>query len=727
MFRFDEKKRVFFAHAKDVSYIFSITDKGYLRHLYFGAKISETDSLELLSKDFPNSFSPICYEEDTIFSLDVALQEFPTNQRGDFRSSPIVARSSNGSRVCDFVYDSYSITDGEKFPSDMPHARYGGQTLTINLIDKVKKLKIELNYIIFEDCSTITRYVSYKNLGDEDIYLERAFSYSIDFFSKEMNLITLAGRPAFERNVEITPITQGVKSISSTCGASSHILNPFVALVEKDISNDYGNAYGFNLIYSGNFKTSIEKSSLGDIRVLGGINDESFTALLKAGESFDTPEATLTFSANGLNGLSQAEHDFVRAHILDERYRDVERPIVVNNWEATDFRFDTDIILDYIDKASEIGVDTFVLDDGWFGKRDDDTSGLGDWVENTTKLKGGLAPLIDRCKQKGIKFGLWFEPEMVSVDSDFYRQNENCNIGELDRLPAKSRHQLVLDFSNPKTVDKIFNAIAKILDNNDISYVKWDMNRYISDNFSSYLPPERQGEFNHRQVLGVYDLAERILNRYPSLIMEGCAGGGGRFDLGMLYYFPQIWTSDNTDALERTKIQYGTSLAYPLIATSCHVTHSPNALTQRQISWETRFAIASLGAFGYELDVTKLTDEEKKIVREQIAEYKTVRSLVKNGDLFRIFSPFSDGMFCVSVVSKDKDVAYVAGMKWLDAPNNKHVIIKLKGLDDNKNYFVKELGLTLSGKYLKNVGLPIKNGYDFAQISLHLSAVKKVG
>ena len=427
----------------------------------------------------------------------------------------------------------------------------------------------------------------------------------------------------------------------------------------------FRSCYGVQLIYSGSFALTAEKTPVGTVRLQGGIQDIGFLSPLGGGETFVTPQVMLTYSNEGTGGMLRSIHDFIRAQIVRPDHVYTRRPVLVNNWEATYFDFDNEKLFAIIDEAAQLGIDTFVLDDGWFGKRDDDRSGLGDWFVNQNKLKGGLQAVIDRCKQRGLKFGLWFEPEMISEDSDLYRAHPDWAVKKEGVKPVCGRNQLVLDFTRKEIVDYVFGVVGKVLRENDISYVKWDMNRNITEVYSAALPPEKQGEFMHRYILGVYDLAERLTAAFPNVFFEGCAGGGGRFDAGMLYYFPQIWTSDDTDAWERAKIQWGTSYAYPLSAMSCHVSVCPNHQTGRTISFETRGAVASLGATGYELDLSKMTKEDKEKTKAQIAAYKEIDELILKGDLYRLSDPFEGKYFCEMVVSKDKSRAYVVGERML--------------------------------------------------------------
>ena len=500
-------------------------------------------------------------------------------------------------------------------------------------------------------------------------------------------------------------------------------MNPFLALIEETADEERGECYGFALLYSGSFALTAELTHNGITRVQGGIGDEFFSWKLDAGETLETPQAALCYSAQGLGGMSREYHDFFRTAIVDPKYVYARRPIVVNNWEATYFDFDNEKLFSIIDEAAKLGIDTFVLDDGWFGKRDSDTSGLGDWTVNENKLKGGLGAVIGRCKEKGLKFGLWFEPEMVSEDSDLFRAHPDWAIAKAGVEPCRGRNQLILDFTRKEVVDHIFEAVSKILQENDISYVKWDKNREMTENFTNNLPPDRQGEFSHRYTLGFYDLAKRLTEAFPDVFFEGCAGGGGRFDGGALYYFPQIWTSDDTDGLERTKIQWGTSILYPVSSMSCHVSACPNHQTRRTTPFATRGAIASLGATGYELDLTKLPDEEKEQVKNQVENYKRIDELVLKGDLYRLSDPFRTNYFCEMLVSKDKAHAYFAGEEFRADPCDHERVLRLHGLDAQKIYRIEELGLTASGAALMNAGLILPRLQDCGAWTWHIEEV----
>ena len=706
MIYFDKLSGGFILSGKNYSYAMFVNRAGYLQHLYYGKKIGERD-LAFLIKTQGNSLSPNPEDINADMVTDCMPSECGFFGRGDFRSATVIAEREDGSVMSSFKYVKHAISGGVARIKGQPCVRKADNTLTITLKDDFSDIEIDLNYSVSDNSDVLIKNTEIRNTGKTCIKLKKAFSFCTNLpdIDKQYSALRLAGSWASERRPVITPLAEGTLRIESTRGYSSHQMNPFMAILADGCTENSGECYGINLLYSGSFAITAEVSSNKSVRVQGGINDYLFSWELDGGESFITPQTALCYSAEGFGGLSRAYHDFFRDYIIDPKRVYERRPVVVNNWEATYFNFDNEKLFAIIDEAAKLGIDTFVLDDGWFGKRNDDKSGLGDWTVNDKKLKGGLKPIIDRCKKNGMKFGLWFEPEMISEDSDLYRAHPDWAIKKEGVEPCRGRNQLVLDFTRKEIVDYVFNAVSKVLKENDISYVKWDKNRDITENFSASLLADRQGEFLHRYTLGFYDLAERLISAFPDVFFEGCAGGGGRFDGGALYYFPQIWTSDNTDGLERPKIQWGTSICYPLSSMSCHVSACPNHQTQRTTPFATRGAIASLGATGYELDLTKLTEAEKKQVKEQILSYKRIDGLILKGDLFRLANPFETNYFCEMIVAKDKTEAYVVGERFRGDPCDHDRILKLNGLDENKTYTIKELCVTASGKALMSAGV----------------------
>lgn len=713
MIKFDETTNGFLLSGKNFSYATYVNGEGCLQNLYFGKKIEFEDLGYLISRG-----------GNRASDADKIPFEYGGYGRGDYREPTIVAERKDGAAMSGFCYVSHKICDGVPEVQGLPHARSGGQTLSVTLKDYFSDILVILNYTVWEDSDVIVRNAEIVNTGEEPVTLKKAFSFCTELPEREYSVLRLYGSWAKERYPEVTKLGRGVVRIQSLRGASSHQMNPFMGILCESCTENVGECYGVQLIYSGSFAITAEVNYDGTLRLQGGINDLNFGWKLCGGERLVTPQAALCYSCEGLGGMSRAYADFLRERVINPNFVYGRRPIVVNNWEATYFDFDDEKLFSLIDEAAALGIDAFVLDDGWFGKRNDDTSSLGDWFVNTDKLKGGLKPVIERCKKNGLKFGLWFEPEMISEDSDLYRAHPDWAVKKEGVEPVRGRNQLVLDLTRGEVVDYVFKAVSAILTEYEISYVKWDFNRTLTEFYSARLPADRQGEFAHRYVLGFYDLVERLTAKFPNVFFEGCAGGGGRFDAGALYYFAQIWTSDDTDGLERTKIQWGTATCYPVSGMSCHVSACPNHQTQRITPFETRGAIASLGATGYELDLTKLTGEEKQNVKEQIKAYRQIDDLVLKGDLYRLSNPFESNYFCEMLVAKDKARAYVVGERFRGDPCDYDRILKLYGLDENKTYRITELNLTASGKALLNAGVLFPRLPDCGSWIWHIEEAK---
>ena len=724
MIYFDKETGAFLLSGKRYSYAFDCNRVGLLQHLYFGAKLAPED-LAFLVRAHGDPVSP--HPDD--FNFEMVNDRMPAETgsfgRGDFRPATVIVRRPDGAAMSRFRYRSHKVTPGATPLPGLPCVRTADETLTVTLRDEFSDAEADLSYTVSDASDVLVRHMTVRNAGEGTLDLCRAFSFSLDFadLGTAWHAMRFPGTWAQERIPAETPLAEGTLRIESTHGYTSHMMNPFLILSPSAFSETSGECYGFQLLYSGSFALTAEVSSYKTLRVQGGINDYLFSWHLPAGDEFVTPQAALCYAPDGLGGLSRAYHDFYREQVMPPAHAHAGRPVVMNNWEATYFDFDTEKLCSLIDEAAALGADTFVLDDGWFGVRNSDRTGLGDWTVNEEKLPGGLTAVTDRCRERGIRFGLWFEPEMVSEDSDLFRAHPDWAIAHPGVTPCRSRNQLVLDFSRPEVVDYVFEAVSKILNEYDISYVKWDRNRDITENWSASLPPERQGEFSHRCTLGFYRLAERLTSAFPGILFEGCAGGGGRFDGGMLYYFPQIWTSDDTDGLERTKIQWGTSFGYPVSSMSCHVSACPNHQTGRMTPFATRGAVASLGAFGYELDLTRLTDEEKAAVRRQIADYHRIEDLVLSGDLVRLIDPLGGKRFCEMLVSKDKRHAYVVGERFRGVPCDHQEPLRLPGLDPDTLYRVEELDLTVSGRALAGAGLILPRLRDCESWFWHIDAV----
>ncbi len=707
----------FLMHGKKYSYALRVTETGFLQQLHYGGRVTEADLKYLIG--IGDTTAPHA-DMNMDMAFDRMLSEYGFYGRGDYREATGIFERRDGASMSRLRYQSYRVEKGAPKIAGMPHVRKGDETLVITLKDDFSDIAVDLYYIVSDDTNVLVRNAVIRNTGAEPIMLKRAFSFRAQLPNGKYNMLRLAGTWGQERNPEIAPIAHGVTRLQSLMGGTSHNTNCFMGILKENCTEESGECVGVQLIYSGSFALTAEWCKNGALTLQGGICDTGFGWEIAGGEEFVTPQALLTYSNEGLGGMSRGIHDFLRERIINPANVYKRRPIVVNNWEATYFDFTEEKLYPIIDEAAKLGIDTFVLDDGWFGKRDSDWSGLGDWNVNEKKLKGGLKALIDRCKKNGLKFGLWFEPEMVNEDSELYRAHPDWAIRKEGVEPCRSRQQLVLDFTRKEVVDHIYGVVSKVLKENEISYVKWDMNRNISEVYSAALPAHRQGEFMHRYILGVYDLAQRLTSAFPNVFFEGCASGGGRFDAGMLYYFPQIWTSDDTDGYERTKIQWGTSLCYPLSSMSCHVSVCPNHQTQRITPFDTRGNIASLGAFGYELDLSKMTDEEKALTKKQVESYKRTDELILKGDLYRLKSPYENNYFCEMVVSKDKSEAYVVGERIHGIPCDYNQYVYLSGLDENAVYEIEELKIEASGKALYNAGLLLPKLSDFSSWRWHL-------
>ncbi|MBQ8289244.1 MAG: alpha-galactosidase [Clostridia bacterium] len=717
---FDKETKTFFLEGRSVTYAFFINNVGYAEHLYFGDKIGR-DCL-MFTRGALRGSHEACVPGrmpmgiESYNKMGCELSFFGT---GDFRECTVQVEREGGNRLCELTYAGHEILD-EKPPIDgMPSMR-GTRTLVLHLYDEKAGFGADLFYTVYDDCDVIARRIEYINCSGEDIRLHRAYSFAMTLPNDKYDIISLYGGWANERQIERTPLHHGVFDVNSKRACSSACLNPFISVVGRDTTEDFGTAYGFMLVYSSSFALKCEHTNGGDVLVTGGINDFDFTWTLADGEKFSTPEVIIAHSSSGIGGMSRTLHDALRNHLIPKKHRVAPRPIVINNWEATYFKFTTEKLCAIADASANLGIDTFVLDDGWFGVRDNDTSGLGDWVVNEEKLEGGLDAVISHLKGLGLKFGLWFEPEMISENSDVFRAHPDYAIGAPDRPRCKTRKQYAMDLTRADVRDYIVNSVNSILQNHDISYVKWDYNRCPTEFMSATLPRERQREFHHRYALGVYDLFERIVNANPDVFFEGCASGGARFDAGVLAYFPQIWTSDNSDVHMRTAIQRGTSIAYPISASTCHISAVPNHQTGRTTPFTSRQHIASLGPTGYELDMTKITDEERELVKKHTEWYRGIEELILTGDVYRDSYRTDSNVSSVTVVAKDKSQAVTVCYRALNLINTSLVRIRPRGLSASKSYYCPELALTLSGSTLLNVGImPSFANCDFATLVYH--------
>ncbi len=707
---YNEVSQEFHLSNKEVSYIFKILANGQLGQLYYGKAIRHRDSFDHLLQQRSCILAPGVFEGNLMFSLETLKQEYPSYGTSDFRQPAYQLTQENGSRVTEFKYQSHEIFAGKKplegLPATYVEDESEATTLEITLHDELINVNMILSYTIYETLPVITRHVKFVNNGETSIKINRALSMSVDLYDKEYEMLQLDGAWSRERHVNTRPLSQGIQSIMSSRGTSSATHNPFIALKRPHTTEHEGEVYGFSLVYSGNFLAQVEVDNYDVSRVMLGINPFEFGWTLDQDASFQTPEAVLVYSDQGLNGMSQAYHSLYRHRLAKGQYRDCERPILINNWEATYFDFNEEKILGIAAKAKDLGVELFVLDDGWFGKRNDDTTSLGDWYTDTDKLPNGVEGLAQKIVEMGLQFGLWFEPEMVNKISELYQAHPEWVIATPNRHQCHGRNQYVLDFANEAVVDYIYEAMAKVLRNAPISYVKWDMNRNITEAYSATLQTSRQEELFHRYILGVYRLYDRLTSEFPHVLFESCASGGARFDPGMLHYAPQAWTSDDTDACERLKIQYGTSMVYPISSIGSHVSAIPNHQVSRETSLDMRANVAYFGTFGYELDLNTMTSDEQVKVREQIEFFKQYRAVIQGGTFYRLKSPFEhNGDTAWMVVSKDKQTAIVGYYKVLATPNPGLKKIKLKGLDESLQYSCQNRQEVFYGDELMNVGL----------------------
>ena len=643
--------------------------------------------------------------------LEAIPQEYPGYGSTDLRSPSIELQFADGTTATDFRYDSHNIYLGKNklngLPSTYVEDEKEATTLELILVDSLKNVKLILSYSVFEEFDAITRSVKIINESNEEVKITRVLSANIDFRDSDYELIQLSGAWARERHIVRSRIRSGSQSVESRRGSSSHAQNPFMALVRKDTTEQNGDAYGFSLVYSGNFLANVEVDMYENARAQIGINPFDFTWILEEGEAFTAPEAVLVYSNEGLTGMSHIYNCLYGKRLCRGEYRDKIRPILINNWEATYFDFNEIKIKEIAKEAKNLGIELFVLDDGWFGKRDDDNSSLGDWFVNEDKLKGGLNKLATEINEMGLQFGLWFEPEMVSPISELYKEHPDWCLHIPGRNRSEARRQLILDFSREDVCNYIIEKISEVLSSAPISYVKWDMNRNMSEIGSAKLPANRQREVAHRYMLGLYKVLEEITTRFPHVLFESCSGGGGRFDPGMLYYMPQTWTSDNTDAIERLKIQFGTSMVYPNASIGCHVSAVPNHQVDRITPIETRGVVAMSGNFGYELDITKLPECEKEIIKEQVKLYKEIRETIQFGKYYRLSSPFENNDAAWMYISKDCEEIIVSFVRTLAKPNPKFVSLKLVGLDENSDYEIRGENLIVGGDELMNIGLNV--------------------
>lgn len=711
----NEQEKVFHLNNGRISYLFYVMESGQLGHLYFGRALNPKGSYLHMVEKAHRPMTTYITEGDLYTSYEHLRQEYPCYGTSDYRYPALEIQGGDGSRICKPEYQRYEVFDGKKnllgLPATYVEKEGEASTLEIYLRDPVTALEIILSYSIFRDVDAVARSVRFINHGKEAVYINRAMSASVDLPDADYQSVQLSGSWARERHVHVCDLQPGITAVSSMRGNSSHQHNPFFALKRKNTTEHSGEAYGFNLVYSGNFLAQAEVDNYQVLRVMMGINPFGFQWKLEPEAEFTTPEAIMVYSDAGLNGMSQQFHRLYRSRLARGYWRDRERPVLINNWEATQFDYVEDDLILFAAKAKECGIELFVLDDGWFGMRGDDKRGLGDWKANTEKLPNGIEGLSEKIEALGMKFGLWFEPEMVNKDSDFFRSHPDYIIETPNRSASHGRNQFVLDFSRKEVVDAIYEQIYEILSKAKISYIKWDMNRSISECYSKAYPADRQGEIFHRYILGVYDLHERLIQAFPCLLIESCSSGGGRFDAGMLYYAPQGWVSDDSDAVERLKIQYGTSLVYPMSCMGAHVSACPNEQVGRRTPIETRGNVACTGAFGYELDLNKLSGEEIETVKKQVAFYKENRSLIAGGDFYRLCSPFETNFAAWETAASDGTRALVTVTRILSEINGPYRRLPLRGLLEDQNYHIESRFLSYDayGDELMQYGLMLED------------------
>lgn len=705
---FDEKRKIFKLDTLDSTYAIGIRE-GYLIHLYYGKKIPDDNLLDLPFRGYFATISPKnVHVDDYKFSLDVQPMEYSCNGSGDYRLAALSIKDSMGRTTTDIRYLDHKIYDGKPKLKGLP-ATYcnddsEAQTLELITIDKFTGAKVTLYYTAFANYSVVTESVKVENTGKETFEIEKVASCCVNFPSMDYNMINLSGVWSRERRVITRHLAHGIQSVASKRGSSSHNHNPFVALVDDKGGEDFGDAFGFNLVYSGNFSADIETDYLDCTRLVMGINPIDFTWVVEPGDEFQSPEVVMVYSDSGMGKMSRTFHDLYNNNLIRGEWKNKKRPLLINSWEGSGFDFDQETLVRYAKEAKKLGIELLVMDDGWFGHRDSDNSSLGDWFVNESKLKGGLTKLIERVNAEGVQFGIWYEPEMISEDSELYKAHPDWCVHVEGREQSPARQQYVIDMTRQDVRDCIFNQMYDVLSKNNIAYLKWDYNRAITEPASVMLDARHSKEFFHRFILGTYELMDRITSAFPHILFESCAGGGGRFDAGMLYYMPQAWASDNTDPIERLTIQFGTTTCYPASSMGAHV----SACDRTGI--ETKAAVAMAGTFGYELDPKEMSEEDKEKVKEQVKDYHRYYNVIHFGDLYRIIAPTDDEFKCAwEYVAKDKSEALLTVVIKNRAPHD-FLLIKMKGLDPEKMYRDETDGEIYSGALLMNAGINLTDG-----------------
>ena len=706
----NEEHKLFHLQTANTSYIFQILENGGAGQLYYGAKIPVKAAYTNLASREEHDCTNTLTVDQSDFQLELIKQEYAGLGKGDYRYPAYQITYPNGSRTSEFEYTGYEVADGKERLKNMPSAfddqGDDSQTLTVTFKDALANLVLQLHYTVFEKEDVIVRSATFINRGQEAVTLDRALSLQLDLPDHDYDMLQFSGSWARERHLIRTPLRSGIQSIGSLRVASSHQQNPFFALARPHTDNHQGAAFGFNFIYSGNFIDSVEVDQFDTTRVLVGINPDDFGWKLANGESFQTPEAVMTYTSDGLNQMSQQLGAFYQDHLINQHFAHQDRPILINNWEATFMDFNEAKLMKIVDQADKLGIEMFVLDDGWFGHRDDDKSSLGDWFVDQKKFSNGISGFADRVDDKGMKFGLWFEPEMISIDSKLYEKHPDWMIATPGRQGTPARNQYVLDMTRQEVVDYLFEHMSAIIKQTKLDYIKWDMNRNITEMYGAKLPADQQLEFPHRYILGVYQLYARLTEAFPKVLFESCASGGGRFDLGMMYYAPQAWCSDDTDAVERIKIQDGTSYGYTQNMWGAHVSAVPNDQVGRLTSLDTRAAVAYFGDFGYELDITKMAADELATIKKQVAFYKQYRHLFQFGKFYRLDNPDTnnDNVYGWQVVNEDRSEAILTRFQILNGANPAYIRVYFAGLDPEATYTVNDGEEHFSGAELMNAG-----------------------
>ncbi|WP_167957109.1 alpha-galactosidase [Anaerosporobacter faecicola] len=721
---FDDSKS-FKLDTVNTTYMIAIVDEEkFIGHVYYGKRVSDQNLNYLLRTEEP-PFVPSKNNRDRSSFYDSFPMEYATHGIGDYRESAMKLRTEQGYSAGKLSYVTHTITNGKEKLQGLP-ATFGDEedcmSLSIICEEEFTGIQVILHYSVFEKEDVITRDVQLVNKTGKPVFVEKVFSCCLDFDGKYYDMITLHGSWARERHIQRRAVGLGKQGVASIRGESSHQDHPFLALCSKEATEDFGEVYGLNFVYSGNFLAQAEESQFGMTRVVMGIHPEEFRWLLKDGDLFQAPEVVMTYSCKGIGQMTRNFHNMYRRHLIRSKYKNMERPILINNWEATYFNFDKQKLIDIAKEASKLGIEMLVMDDGWFGNRYDDNRALGDWFVNEEKIEGGLKSLVDEVNALGMKFGIWFEPEMISPESQLYKEHPDWAIQIEGKPITLSRNQYVLDISRQEIRDYIYGLVKNILSSANIAYVKWDMNRQLTNLGSKFMNCEQMGEISHRYVLGVYEMMERLTKDFPDLLLENCSGGGARFDAGMLYYSPQIWCSDNTDAIERLEIQRGTSMVYPLSTMGAHVSDCPNHTTGRVTPFMTRGHVALAGTFGYELDVTKISEEDKACIPEQIALYHKYAKLIQSGDYYRIANVAEERYYdCYEVVAADKSEALITYVQVMNVANSHSRRIRIKGLEQDALYEWEENGLVQTGAAYENAGILIPSLWgDYQSILIHL-------